>query len=96
MNAPQEQPRTETISVENLHDFVRILTAWHGEQCAAVQQMLAVPEGATFQVGEEPEIVLTPASLAAFKLGVEMTMMKLGTLPFVAEIEELDTADAAG
>ena len=66
-----------------------------------VQHLLDIPEGSEFQVGDDKPLVLTPENLAAFKFGVEMTMMQLGTLPFVAEMEdaaedEALPADAAG
>ena len=79
-----------TVPVEDLDQFVRILTAWHMEKCALVQHLLEVPEGSTFEVGDDKEIVMTGAALDGFKLGIEMAMMQLGTLPFEAEMEEAE------
>ena len=83
---------SETIPVESLDQFVMILTAWHSEKCQVVQHLLTIPEGSEFEVGNDDEektkIVLTGDALAAFKLGVEMAMMQMGELPFVAEMED--------
>jgi hypothetical protein len=84
---------TETVPVDDLNHFVQILTAWHMEKCRTVQHMLAVPEGSEFQIeGDEgvTTIVLVEDALAAFKLGIEMAMMELGELPFVAEMEDAE------
>jgi hypothetical protein len=100
MNAPEaiQEAQPDVLPIENMDQFVQILTAWHGERCAVVQQLLEVPEGSEFQVGDAPSLVLAGSMLDAFKLGIEMTMMQLGELPFVAETEDHPTppADAAG
>lgn len=83
----QEQQLLETLGVEDLDTFVRILTGWHTEKCATVQHLLEVPEGTAFEIGDE-SLVLEGAALAGFKFGIEMAMMQLGKLPFVAEFEE--------
>lgn len=88
-----EQSAPELVQVQSLDEFVRLIAGWHATQVQRAQHMLTVPEGATFTVGEGPEaqtIELTGASLAAFKLGVEMVLMQLGQLPFVAETEEAE------
>ena len=99
MNQPQEtkpeQVQSELLQVEDLNQFVQILSAWHTEKCAAVQHLLTVPEGSTFEI-EGKEVVLVGAALDAFKLGIEMTMMQLGTLPFIAEVEDEPAPAAAG
>jgi hypothetical protein len=82
----QEAP--DVIQIDSVDQFVRILVAWHGERCAAVQHLLELPDGAEFQVGDNPPIVLTGDMLAGFKFGIEMVMMQLGTLPFTAELED--------
>jgi hypothetical protein len=90
MNGTQELP-PDIIPVYDLDKFVQTLTAWHANQCAAVQHMLTIPEGSQFEIGEDEakqSVTLTGDVLVAFKLGIEMTMMQLGTLPFVAEMDD--------
>ena len=93
MNGSQELP-PDIVPVNDLDKFVQILTAWHANQCAAVKHMLEMPEGSTFHIGDaidEEEVVLIGDALKAFKLGIEMAMMQLGTLPFVAEMDDEET-----
>lgn len=90
--SPELSP--DIVPVNDLDKFVQILTAWHANQCAAVQHMLTIPDGSKFEIGEDEakqEVTLTGDVLVAFKLGVEMAMMQLGTLPFVAEMDDEET-----
>lgn len=99
MSQAQESKSTlvqpDLFQVEDLDQFVQILTVWHAEKCAAVQHLLTVPEGSTFEI-EGKETVLVGSALDAFKLGIEMTMMQLGSLPFVAEMEDEPAPAATG
>lgn len=88
---PTVQALAGTVPVEDLDTFVQILTTWHAEKCVVVQHLLAVPEGSEFEIGDGAEaktLVMSGDVLAGFKLGIEMAMMHLGTLPFVAEMED--------
>ena len=84
-NVPATPP--EQVEVTNLDHFVRLLVAWHSKEVHRAQQLLQVPVGTAFTIGEE-ELVLEGPALAGFKFGVEMTLMCLGSLPFVAQVEE--------
>lgn len=98
MNQDQQAPQPDTIPCDDLNSFVRMLTGWHSQQCAVIQQLLAVPEGSVFEIGEGDEaqtIELNSENMAAFKFGIEMVMMQLGTLPFVAELEVDEAANEA-
>lgn len=99
-NQPTATELAGTVEVDNLDQFVQILCRWHAEKCAQVRHLTQVPEGSSFSIGDgadAKEIVLTGDAHAAFKLGVEMALMQLGTLPFAAEFEdEPGPADAAG
>lgn len=96
MNADQlVQDQPDVLPIDSVDQLFQVLTAWHGERCAVVQQLLEIPEGAEFQIGDEgaekQTITLTGEALAGFKFGIEMTMMHLGTLPFVAEMVDTST-----
>lgn len=87
------------VQVDDLDQFVKHLTAWHGAKVAQTMHLLEVPEGAAFEIGEGPDaigIVLAGEVLKGFKFGVQMALMQLGTLPFVAEMEDGAAPDAAG
>lgn len=81
----------DVLPINNVDQLFQVLTAWHEERCAVIQQLREIPIGSEFQVGEEgkeTKVILTGDVLAGFKLGIELTMMQLGELPFVAETED--------
>lgn len=81
----------EVVTINTVEQFSKILAAWHTQAVQRAQHLLTVPDGAEFTIGEgeeESTITLSGASLAGFKFGVEMALMQLGNLPFVAELEE--------
>lgn len=84
----------DTVAIENLDQFVTILARWHAEKVATIKHLLAIPEGSAFEIGTDT-LVLTPDVLAGFKFGLEMALMQLGELPFVAEREEAAASDIA-
>lgn len=95
MNQDQQAPQLpDTIPCDDLNSFVRTLTGWHTQKCAVVRRLLEVPEGSVFEIGED-ELTLDTTNLAAFKFGIEMALMQLGTLPFVAELEADEAAVSA-
>lgn len=81
---------SDTVQIENLDQFVKILTAWHNDKVKTCQHLLAVPEGAVFQVGES-SIELNGQTLVGFKFGIEMALIQLGVLPFAVELEDAAT-----
>lgn len=87
--AQATQAPAATVEIQDLDQFVKILVSWHTLRCKAIQALIEVPEGTTFQVGDDgKDVVLTGPTLAGFVFGLEMAMMQLGTLPFVAELED--------
>lgn len=84
----------ETVAIENLDQFVKILVAWHASKIKTIKHLLEIPEGSAFEVGEDT-LVLTSDVLAGFKFGLEMALMQLGELPFVAETESAPAQDPA-
>ena len=88
-------PKPETVEVEDLNQFVALLTGWHTNQVAAIRHMLSLPEGATFAV-DDKELVMVGDTLKGFKLGLEMALMQVGTLPFAVETEDDAAQQPAG
>lgn len=105
MNQPEDQSKPLNIPevagivpVDNIEHFAKIVAAWHGDRVGKIRHLLTVPAGATFEIGEgteAKEIVLTGENLDGFKFGVEMALMLIGTLPFLAEFEEDPASDSA-
>ena len=95
--ATQDQPIPvpDTVEIDDLNGFVQILIAWHAEKCGVVQHLLSVPEGTAFEIDDRvnaEQLILSGDTLKGFKFGIEMAMMQLGTLPFVAEFEDAPVA----
>lgn len=83
---------TETVAVDDLNQFVMILTAWHAEKVAVLQHMLTIPEGTEFTIADEETGVLEGDILDGFKAGINLALMELGVLPFTAEMDEDEAA----
>ena len=90
MTQPEENqplPTPDVIEVADLDTFVAYMAAWHSERCALVQHFLGIPEDTVFEIGDKKLTLIGPA-LEGFRLGIEIAMMQLGTLPFAAEVED--------
>lgn len=77
-------PSSERQTIGDLDTFFHLLTTWHESKVAMLNHMMAVPDGTEVTpVGEEtPTITLTGDTLAGFQLGIELSLLELGTLPF--------------
>lgn len=87
MNEAESASVEDLVPVQDLNEFVRVLTAWHTNKINIVKKLIDVPDGTTFKVDEE-SITLYGPTLDAFKFGLEMALMQLDPLPFVAELED--------
>lgn len=93
MNAPASTAHINgNVDITDLDSFVRALTGWHTSKVAVLEHMKSIPPGteATFSEGvNEGQLVkLEGEFLEGFKLGLTLSLMELGTLPFVAEFDE--------
>lgn len=81
--------KPETIEVQDLDQFVTILTSWHSQKVAVLQHMQTLPEGSEMVVdgATAPPVVMAGDILAGFKVGIELALIELGTLPFAYEQE---------
>ncbi len=91
------QEASPTIEIDDLEQFVRIMTGWHSQKVTTLKHMLEVPDGTEMIAGEESptKVILTGDMLAGFKAGIELSLMELGTLPFAYETEPEAAASAA-
>lgn len=80
-----------TIEINDLDQFVRIMAGWHGQKVKTLKHMLEVPDGTEMIVGEDDptKVILTGDMLAGFKAGIELSLIELGTLPFVYETTDV-------
>jgi len=74
-----------TIEVEDLNQFVQVLSSWHSQKVSTLRHMLAMPEGVEMVVSGETPVALTGDLLKGFKAGIELALMELGELPFLYE-----------
>lgn len=87
---PTAQELAGTVPVESAEHFAQLVMAWHAHQIAQLRHALTVPEGTTFEIGDGDDVkdlVLEGPALAGFKFGIELAIMRLGTLPFAVELE---------
>ena len=94
INPATPDANAETQSVSDLDTFFTLLNGWHKNKVAMLKHMTEVPEGTEVSLDDkqEPTITLTGEVLAGFKLGIELSLMELGTLPFYEEPEVLTPA----
>ena len=78
-------PVPDVVPIQSVDQFMQILVAWHGERIKTVKKLLEVPKGTAFEIGED-SFVLNDKELAGFKFGIELVLMQIGELPFVAEL----------
>lgn len=79
----------EIIEVEDLDQFVGLLTAWHSNRVATLKHLTEIPEGTKVQVDDdETKLVLEGDLLKGFSLGITTALLELGKLPFQAEVIE--------
>lgn len=88
---PITETNSETIEVTDLDQFVRHLVAWHTQKIKVLEHMISVPEGTVMERvernSESPEnfsIELTGDMLVGFRAGLELALMELSFLPFIA------------
>lgn len=76
------QPAPVNGSIQTVDEFGDLLFSWHNKQVATVRHFLEVPAGTEVQVGDKEEITLDGDTLKGYKLGLELALYYLSTLPF--------------
>lgn len=81
------------LTVDDMDTFFKLLSNWHSSKVSVLKHMLTIPEGTEVSSIEEEGtyMVLTTEILKGFRLGIELSLMELGTLPFYPEVEETAT-----
>lgn len=76
--------------IQSVDEFGGLLFNWHNKQVATVRHFLDVPVGTEVKVGDTEEIVLDGNTLKGYKLGLELALHYLGTLPFAHIPDEVE------
>ena len=85
------ETKQETVPVQDLNQFVQLLTAWHENRVATMEHMLQIPDGTKVELGmpdgNKHNHELTGEKLDGFLIGLHFALMEFGQLPFVTETE---------
>jgi hypothetical protein len=76
------------IPVDDMGQLINVLTAWHNHQIKTIQHLHDVPEGTEVSIGDEDKFKLEGDALKGFKVGIQLCLNYLGTLPIVAEYDD--------
>jgi hypothetical protein len=98
MNGTEHTPEAEQLpgpglpdaelNIEDLHDFVRLLEAWHGHKVALLHHMLGIPDGTeVIDLDDKPPLVLTGDALRGFQCGLKYALSEIAELPFVTYVD---------
>ena len=79
---------SDTVEVQDLDHFIRLLFAWHENKVRTLEHMLKVPEGTEVIYQEGECIVLVGDVHKGFVIGLTLGLMELGHLPFAAELPD--------
>ena len=84
--------QSDTVMVEDLDAFVAVLADWHTSKVAGLKHMQSIPAGAEVTFNEGSSNILTGDLLKGFQLGIELSLLELGTLPFYTEDVSIPSA----
>lgn len=90
-----DEQQLELVEVTSLDHFVRTLTHWHSQRVKVLEHMLSIPDGAQVQIEGEEDRALTGDYRHGFTTGLSLALIELGKLPFVAEVEDSESVNAA-
>ena len=79
----------DLLMIDNLDSFAEILIKWHEGKVAILNHMLSLPE-CTEAECDGTTVTLAGDMMDGFKLGIELCLMELGTLPFVVDTQAVD------
>lgn len=93
----EEDPAAnEIVEITDLNQFCAALMKWHSHKVAMLKHLADIPDGASVSIDGAADIVLTGDVKSAFTLGISMSLMELGTLPFFSEVSEKAEANEQG
>lgn len=91
--AAAEQPKPELVAVTSLNQFAAMVSHWHRNKVARVENLRDIPAGteATLTVNDVPTTIkLEGDALMAFQLAMTTVLAEIGELPFVFSVDEPD------
>lgn len=79
--------QAETVYVEDINQFVRIMMAWHAQKIAEFEHMTKIPKGIEVTINDAESFILDGDLHTGFVMGVTMALVGMSHLPFEAEFE---------
>jgi len=86
------QDDNRSFEIKDLNQFVKLLFRWHSTKVKVVEHMMEIPDTAEVTVNDGEVIRVNGDFRKGFQLGITIALSELGALPFVAELEEAETA----
>jgi hypothetical protein len=87
MTTTTETNKPDTLEVQDLDQFVALLTGWHSSKVQILQHMADIPVGSEMVTEAGTTTVMDGLFLDGFKAGIGLALMEMGNLPFAAEAE---------
>lgn len=78
----------QTLIVEDIDQFIQLLSGWHETKVKTLEHFLSMPEGIEVTFNNEAPQILSGDLHKGFLMGLSLALMELGTLPFGVEVED--------
>ena len=85
------EPVATTVPIESIDQFAHLMISWHENAVATVKHLAQAPEGMEVIIGQDEPFKLEGDTYHGFKLGLELALNFLGTMPFAAEHEPAES-----
>lgn len=95
MTEAQAVPQaSETVPINSIDQFAMLVAHWHNNRMQQLVQALNVPDEVeiSFQAESGEDFALTPEQREGFLAGLAMAKSLFAELPFVVDLQEIDTA----
>lgn len=87
-------PKSEVVFIEDVDMMANVISDWHKKEVATLEHMLTIPEGVEVVFGDDKPIILTGDIYTGFLTGISISLLRLGTLPFVTDTQESSVAQS--
>ena len=95
MTEAQAVPQaSETVPINSIDQFAMLVAHWHNNRMEQLAQALNVPDEVeiSFQNESGEDVALSPEQRKGFLAGLAMAKSLFAELPFVVDLQEIDTA----
>lgn len=86
MSEGNQTEKPDTVQIEDLNQFIFLLSNWHKDKVALLKHLMEMPEGLEVTLDDTEVAILKGDLHKGFKIGLIAALSELGELPFVAEL----------